>query len=292
MTTSSQASTITPPTDVYTRVTERIIELLEQGVIPWRQPWQPNGMPKNLISQRPYTGINAMLLNSLQYSQNHFLTWHQLQEIGGMVKKGEKGTLIVYQATKEKEVEKNGKTEMEKRSILKYYYVYNVEQCLNIPKKYLEVTKIPTELQDYSCEQIIHNMPLCPTIYYRGHEAYYMPHGDYITMPKLEYFESVTAFYETLFHEAVHSTGAKHRLSRESLYQNPSFGTELYSFEELIAEIGSCYLTSIGGVGIGNLENSTSYINGWLKVLKNDKKFIIQAASKAQKAVEYILNIS
>jgi len=286
-----QESTIIIPNDVYSRVTNRIIELLEKGVIPWRQPWQPNGMPKNLISQRPYTGINAMLLNSLEFTQNHFLTWHQLRQIGGHVKKGEKGALIVFQTKTEKVTEKNNELVVEKRSILKYYFVYNVEQCVNIPVKYLQYTKIPKEIVNKSCEKIIQEMPLCPTIYYRGGEAYYVPKHDYINMPKLQFFESMEAFYETLFHELVHSTGASHRLARKSVYEDINFGSETYSFEELIAEIGSCYLTTIGGVGLGNLENNASYIQGWLNVLQNDKKFIIQAASKAQRAVEYILNI-
>lgn len=287
-----QESIVLAPTDVYARVTNRIIELLEKGVIPWRQPWQPNGMPKNLISQRPYTGINAMLLNSLEFTQNHFLTWHQLQQIGGHVKKGEKGALIVFQTKTEKVTEKNDELVVEKRSILKYYFVYNIEQCLNIPTKYIQFTKIPKEIVNKSCEKIIQEMPLCPTIYYKGGEAYYVPKYDYITMPKLQFFESMEAFYETLFHELVHSTGASHRLARKSVYEDINFGSETYSFEELIAEIGSCYLTAIGGVGIGNLENNAAYIQGWLKILQNDKKFIIQAASKAQRAVEYILNIN
>lgn len=286
-----QESTVITQNDVYSLVTARIIELLEQGVIPWRKPWQPNGMPKNLISQRPYTGINAMLLNSLDYYHNHFLTWNQLQKIGGHVKKGEKGALIVFQSKKEKEIEENGETIIEKRSILRYYYVYNVGQCLGIPPKYIEYVKTPVEIINKSCEKIIQEMPLCPTIYYRGGEAYYVPKHDYINMPKLQYFESMEAFYETLFHELVHSTGASHRLARKSVYEDVNFGSETYSFEELIAEIGSCYLTTIGGVGIGNLENNASYIQGWLNTLQNDKKFIIQAASKAQRAVEYILNV-
>lgn len=277
--------------DVYSLVTNRIIELLEKGTIPWRKPWLPNGMPKNLISQRPYTGINTMLLNSLDFSKNYFLTWHQLQEIGGHIKRGEKGSFIVFQSKNEKEVQKNGEITIEKRSILRYYYVYNVEQCLNLPRKYTEVTKIPTEIIDKSCEKIVQGMPLCPTIYYRGNEAYYMPKHDYINMPKLDYFDSMASFYGVLFHELIHSTGALKRLARKSVCENTDYGNELYSLEELIAEIGSCYLTSIGGVGISNLQNSAAYIKGWLSVLENDKRFIVKAASKAQRAVEYILNI-
>lgn len=286
-----QESTTIAPTDVYSRVTNRIIELLERGVIPWRKPWQPNGMPKNLISQRPYTGINAMLLNSLDYAQNHFLTWHQLQQIGGSVKKGEKGALIIFQTKTEKTIERDEELVVEKRSILRYYYVYNVEQCSGIPQKYLQYTKIPVEIINKSCEKIIQEMPLPPIIYYRGHQAYYHTKDDYVNVPKLEHFDSIASFYEVTMHELVHSTGSLKRVGRKSVYENPHFGSEEYSMEELIAEIGACYLTSIGGVGIGHLENSAAYIQNWLYVLKNDKKFIVQAASKAQRAVEYILNI-
>jgi antirestriction protein ArdC len=286
-----QKVTLISPKDIYTRVTDRIIGLLEKGVIPWRKPWQPNGMPKNLISKRPYTGINSMLLNSLDYKQNYFLTHHQLQQIGGRVKKGEKGAFIIYATKYEKEEVKNGEIEMRQWTVLKSYTVFNVEQCSNIPEKYIKASQEPVEIITISCEQILQSMPLCPTIYYRGHEAYYSPKLDYINMPNVGYFESMASFYGVLFHELVHSTGALHRLARKSLYENAEFGSETYSLEELIAEIGSCYLTSIGGVGICDLANSAAYIQEWLSVLQNDKKFIVQAASKAQQAVDYILNV-
>ncbi|MBA4850506.1 ArdC family protein [Emticicia sp. BO119] len=287
-----QKVTLTSPNDVYTRVTEKIIALLEKDVVPWRKPWQPNGMPKNLISKRPYTGINAMLLNTLDYPQNYFLTHYQLQQIGGRVRKGEKGAFIIYATKYEKEVIKNGEMSLQEWTILKTYIVFNIDQCVNIPEKYIKSSQEPIELITVSCEQILQQMPLCPVIYYRGHEAYYDPKYDSITMPKLEQFESMASFYGVLFHELVHSTGALHRLARKSLYENTHFGSETYSFEELIAEIGSCYLTSLGGVGISHLNNSAAYIQGWLGLLQNDKKFIVQAASKAQQAVEYILNVN
>lgn len=285
-----QESTLTP-TDVYTRVTNRIIELLEQGVIPWRKPWQPNGMPKNLISKRPYTGINAMLLNSLDFTSNYFLTWNQLQDIGGKVKKGEKGALIIFQTKVEKEVAKNGDVEIQRWPIVKHYTVFNVSQCVNIPDKFKEVIHEPVEITNLSCEQIIYGMPQCPKIYYQGYQAYYSPKMDCIVMPKLDHFDSVTSFFTVLFHELIHSTGALHRLARKSLYENTHFGSELYSFEELVAEIGSCYLMSLAGLGIYDLANSAAYIQEWLELLQNDNKFIIKAASQAQKAVEYILNV-
>ncbi|RYU92859.1 ArdC family protein [Emticicia agri] len=286
-----QKSNPLTPNDVYTRVTNRIIELLEQGVIPWRKPWQPNGMPKNLISKRPYTGINAMLLNSLDFTSNYFLTWNQLQDIGGKVKKGEKGALIIFQTKVEKEVAKNGDVEIQRWPIVKYYTVFNVSQCVNIPDKFKEVIHEPVENINLSCEQIIYGMPRRPNIYYQGYQAYYSPKMDCIVMPKLDYFDSVTSFFNVLFHELIHSTGAIHRLARKSLCENTHFGSELYSFEELVAEIGSCYLMSIAGLGICDIANSAAYIQEWLGLLQNDNRFIIKAASQAQKAVEYILNV-
>lgn len=285
-----QESRIITSKDVYSRVTARIIELLEQGTIPWRKPWSA-GIPQNFISKRHYTGINAMLLNSLDFSTNSFLTWNQIQSIGGNVKRGEKGSLVVFQTTVEKEVEENGHSKVKKKSLLRYYFVFNIEQCLNIPEKFLNSNEVKSELTNISCERIIQEMPSCPIIRHRGNEAYYVIAEDCINMPCHTYFPDSIGYYDVLFHEIIHATGAQQRLARPSLYDNPYFGTELYSLEELIAEIGSCYLKSISGIGMGDLINNTAYIQGWLKVLKNDKKFILKAASKAQQAVEYILGV-
>lgn len=277
--------------DVYSMVTDRIIELLENGTIPWRKPWTEAGIPQNLISKRAYGGINVLLLNSLNFRNNLFLTWNQIQDVGASVKKGEKGTFAVLQCKTEKMVEKDGEEVLEKKYILRYYKLFNVGQCSNIPEKLLPKEEERNNHILVDCEEIIASMPLCPDILHSDDcEAFYSPSEDYIKIPFLSIFESSSAYYGTLFHELIHSTGAKSRLARPTIYDNPRFGSEMYSLEELIAEIGSCFLKSLTGIPFKDLENSAAYIENWLSVLKSDKRFIVQASSKAQQAVSYICN--
>ncbi len=275
--------------DVYALVTNRIIELLEAGTIPWRKPWTEKGLPQNLISKRYYRGINLMLLNSLDFSNNLFLTWKQLKTISASVKKGEKGTLVVFTKMVEQEVIKDGKPTIEKRSVLRYYKVFNIDQCTDIPSAFLLTEGKHNEpMQEYA--RIVSEMKDPPKIVHKEAKAFYDPGKDIINMPKLKSFESSEAYYDTLYHELIHSTGHAKRLNRKGIVENYDFGTEIYSEEELIAEIGACYLKSYTGIPIADLHNNASYIAEWLKVLKNNQRFIVIASARSQQAVEYILS--
>jgi antirestriction protein ArdC len=275
--------------DVYEVVTNRIILLLEQGTVPWRKPWTDKGLPMNAITKRPYRGINMMLLNSLDYSHNLYLTWKQIKTIGGSVLKGETGTVVVFTKLIEKEVEKDGKKEMERRSILRYYKVFNIAQCKDIPIEFMPKEDIEfTSLIE--CASVIGSMKDAPQIVHKKPDAFYLPKEDTINMPKMKTFKSSEGYYGTLFHELIHSTGHQNRLGRKELYENPKYGTEMYSLEELVAEIGACYLNSYCGLPITDMSNNAAYIDSWLSVFKGDTKILIRAASKAQQAVEYILN--
>lgn len=274
--------------DVYTLVTDHIITHLEKGVIPWRKPWTETGIPQNLISKRPYRGINILLLNALGYEQNLFLTWKQIKTIGASVNKGEKGNFVVFQKMTETTVEKDGKPVVEKKYILRYYKVFNVHQCKDIPEAFMpkEQEVLDTLLE---CQAVLANMQNPPTIVHKKHEAFYHPAEDYINMPKMKSFERQEAYYGTLFHELMHSTGHQSRVGRKEVFERIKFGSEAYSLEELVAEMGACYLKSYTGIPIALLENNAAYIKGWLEVLKNDTRFIVRAASRAQQGVEYIL---
>ncbi len=276
-------------TDVYSLVTDKIIELLGAGTIPWRKPWTEAGIPMNLISKRPYRGINLLLLNSLGYEQNLFLTWKQLKTISGSVKKGEKGIIVVFNKIIEHQIEKNGETKVEKKSFLRYYKVFNVAQCNNIPSAFMPLLEHNDHVPLDECQRVINEMIDCPIIRHEDIEAYYVPAMDYINMPIISSFDSATNYYGTLFHELIHSTGHQKRIGRKEVFQNPRYGTEMYSLEELVAEMGSCYLKSHTGTPIADLDNSAAYIREWLEVFKGDKRFVVMAASKAQQAVEYIL---
>lgn len=281
----------TKPVDVYSLVTDRIIELLEAGTVPWRKPWTDAGIPMNAISKRPYRGINTMLLNSFDFSHNRFLTWKQIKTVGGSVLKGEKGILVIFTKLVEKDVMRNGKLEKERNSFLRYYRVFNIEQCKDLPVEFL-----PKENDEaiplLECSAIVTGMKDAPKIVHKQAEAFYVPSEDYINMPKMKTFKSSEDYYGTLFHELIHSTGHQSRLSRKEVYENPKFGSEPYSLEELVAEIGSCYLKSSCGLSIVDMSNNAAYIANWLEVFKGDNGMVVRAASKGQQAVEYILKIT
>lgn len=276
--------------DVYELVTNRIIELLEAGTVPWQQPWTDAGMPRNLISQRPYQGINLWMLLSLNYEQNLFVTWEQLKKIGGSVNKDEHGQIVVYWR-KEKKEPKEGASEDKARTLtlLRYYKVFNIAQCRDIPADL--VPEVSNEDIDpiIECEAVINHMRDCPDIRYKENKAFYHIGDDYINMPKKKSFKAIEGYYSTFFHELVHSTGAEKRLGRKTVTEMAEFGSEPYSIEELIAEIGAAYLNSHTGILDKGIDNSAAYIQGWLTKLKNDKRFIISASGQAQKAVDFIL---
>lgn len=280
--------------DVYAIVTNKIIKLLDQGIIPWRKPWHGRGVPCNLLTMRPYRGINVMLLNMLGYQRNYFLSFNQVKAIGGSVKKDEKSQIVVFwkYLEKKKEAQDEKSEKQEAKRVLRYYHVFNIEQTTGIPERF-----IPPIVENDNdiitvCDEVITGMPNKPDIRHLDNEAYYQPIEDYINMPDIEYFKQSEAYYATLFHELVHSTGHESRLDRKGITEPTNYGSDLYSTEELIAELGSCYLQSHTGAVYDNLTNSAAYIKGWLKKLKDDRRCIMYASNCAQKACDYILNIN
>jgi len=283
-----EEKTKSKPKDVYSIVTDRIIALLEKGVAPWKQPWTNSGTPQNLITMRPYRGINTWLLATLGYSQNYFLTAKQLKEhFNGSVKKGEKASLVVFWNWKD--VTDEDSEETKQVPFLRYYMVFNVCQCEGIPVKKIPVaTRMNNPIK--ICEDMIEAMPQKPKVQFKEQKAYYEPIRDYINMPKLKTFDTSEHYYETHFHELIHSTGHPSRLNRKELMEMAEFWGDNYSVEELIAEMGACYLKSICGFTQG-FEQNASYLQGWLTRLRNDKHFVIYAAGKSQSAVDFILNV-
>lgn len=277
--------------DVYEMVTNRIIELLEAGTVPWQQPWSDSGVPMNLISKRPYRGINLWLLLSLNYQRNLFLTWDQLKKLGGSVNKDQHGHVVVFWKNVKNTSEQSVTDDKAKTgSMLRYYKVFNIEQCRDIPKDLIpELIKEEVD-PIMECEAIIQNMPDCPVIKHKESKAFYHIAEDYINMPKKKSFKSIEAYYSTFFHELVHSTGAEKRLGRKTLTEMAEFGSDSYSIEELIAELGAAYLCAFTSNFEKELQNSVAYIQSWLSKLKNDKRFIIQASGQSQRAVDLILN--
>jgi antirestriction protein ArdC len=279
--------------DIYQIVTDKIIALLETGTIPWLKPWNESGLPKNLLTQKPYRGINILLLNTLGYAQNYFLTFDQVKAVGGSVKKNERSQIVVF--WKWIDVKNPDTTppdeKKQQKPVLRYYHVFNVDQCTNIPE-HLMPTIIKRNDPIAECEGIVGHMPNKPTIKHESNEAYYHPIYDYVNVPRIETFIDSEQYYGTLFHELIHSTGHKNRLNRKELTEPTKFGTDQYSQEELIAEIGACNLKSHAGIVTDDLKNSAGYIQGWLARLHFDKRCIVYASAQAQKATDYILNIA
>jgi antirestriction protein ArdC len=275
--------------DVYAIITNRIVEQLEQGIVPWRKPWKEAGPPMNLISGKSYRGINVVLLGSLGYDLNCFLTFKQVKELGGSVRKGEKPCPVVFWKVEEKEDEVT--KEVSKKPFLKYHNVFNIAQCSKLPKDKLPVIEANQNDPIEVCEEIVTNMVQAPKIKYGKELAYYSVKYDYVSIPEMESFESSEAFYGTLFHELIHSTGHTSRLNRKELMEMNPFGSKVYSIEELTAEIGACYLNSLAGIDNEGMDNNVAYIQSWLEKLQNNKKFIFYASSNAQKAVDFILGI-
>jgi len=278
--------------DIYEKVTSLIIGQLENGVIPWRKPWNEAGLPMNLLTRRVYTGINYLLLNTLPYEQQYYLTFNQLRSIGGSVSADKKGHFVVLLKTTNA-VDKGNEERIIKKTVLRYFYVFNIAQCKDIPTHLVPDTVGHAENIPLSdCECILDDMPDCPEIRHGEAKAYYVPSEDYINMPPLELFSCSEEYYNVLFHELVHSSGHAKRLARPGVVESNDTDSAPYSLEELIAEIGACYINAYCGIANTTLPNSVAYIQSWLEVLRNDKKFVVQAASQAQKAVDYILDFT
>lgn len=278
--------------DVYEIINTRIIDQFEQGKIPWRQTWTKSGYPTNLITKRPYRGINVWLLLSLGFTRNLFLTYKQVKNAGGKIKEGEKACPVVFWNWIEpKETDPEG---TKKKPMLRYYLVFNIEQCEGLPENLNHYeSELLKDIQPIQlCGEVYENMPKKPKLQHKENQAYYHPLFDYVNMPKMNNFESAEAYYETLFHELIHATGHKTRLDRKELVQQAAMGGEQYSIEELIAEIGACYIASFCGMPQNDFSNHVAYIEGWLSKLKGDKRFIIYASGHSQKAADYILNIA
>ena len=269
----------------YERITERIVSLLEQGTVPWHKPWTvKTGLPRNLVSQKPYRGINVFLLMAMNYESPHWLTLRQANLLGGQIKPGEKSCPVVF--WKPMNVKDKESGEDRKISFLRLYHVFNVAQCQGLKK-------IPpaddSALVQTEPAEIVAKMPLPPAIQHGMAAACYSPANDTIDMPDRDRFERRGQLSRQLFHELVHSTGHEKRLKRAGIVDGNGFGSDPYGREELIAEMGSAFLCGYAGIVDRTINHSAAYLEGWLKQLKQDRTLIVHAAAQAQKAADFIL---
>jgi antirestriction protein ArdC len=291
-----------PKVDAYQAVTDRLVELLEQGVCPWAQPWKNRGSgfaPVNASTKKSYRGVNIWILLAEQcdkgYGANAWVTYKQAQAMGGNVRKGQKGTRIVFWRILEREsnseTKKDGSPKVDKIPLIRLYTVFNVEQCdgldFNTPAQ-------PEELPEFNpieaAEAIAAEYKSGPSLEHGGDRACYSPALDRVQMPKREQFDGAAAYYSTLFHEYAHSTGHKSRLDRD-LENGAGFGSDPYAKEELVAELAAAFLCGEAGIDNDTIERSAAYLSSWARRLKGDSRLIVQASSAAQKAADRIMGV-
>lgn len=283
-------------------VTDRIVEQLDKGIIPWQKPWSgaclADGGAINYVSRKPYSFLNQLLLGK----EGEWLTFKQIKDAGGDIKKGSKAGMVVFfkQVKMNKTVKNEDGSEKEEQRlvpILRYFNVFHIDDTEGIESKIKKEEETGTLIFPIdTAEEVItgylgrenalkfHNDKLTD-------RAYYSPTLDLVSVPMLSQYEIPEEYYSTTFHELVHSTKAKSRCDRDSEQHGiAAFGNEDYSREELVAEIGSAMLCNKIGIECEKaFKNSVAYIQGWLKALKNDNRAIVWASSRAEIAAKFIL---
>lgn len=278
--------------DIAKQVTAQIIAQLEAGTVPWVKPWRADakfsGQPYNAASNRCYRGINVALLCAPQYEHSAWLTFKQAKDAGANVRKGEKGSLIVFYkpfkvTDRNAQPDENGDRATRTIPLLRTFHVFNIAQVENLPAKFLPQPDTRTEPERHAAADALLAQA---TIRHGGDRAFYSPGPDFIQLPKAPDFRSVADYYATALHELTHWTGHKSRCNRDF---SGRFGNEQYAREELVAEMGAAFLCA--NVGIAGKLQHAEYIANWLQVLRGDHNAVLNAASLAQKAADFVLGI-
>jgi antirestriction protein ArdC len=269
---------------VYDVVNSKIVEMLEKGVVAWKRTWKKTTvLPMNLITKRPYTGVNFFILSFA--TSPYFLSFKQVQTLGGKVKKGSKAWPVVFFTMLETE-DKDNDGKKRRFPMLRYYKVFCADDVEGIENKIPKLEDENSENTPNSrCESVVANMPNKPKIVFNG-EPCYRVNEDTVYVPQMSLFKNSESYYAALFHELVHSTGNENRLNRTI---KSGFGTEPYGKEELCAEMGAAYLCALTGIDNNTFDNSAAYISGWLNAIKENPRIIVNSASAAFKAVRYII---
>lgn len=298
----TRAASDAPKFDPYQAITDQIVAQLEAGVAPWRKPWNAEfGMPRSLTTGKAYRGINPFLLSlsagARGFTSPFWGTYDALLERGGQVRKGETGTLIMFWKSYPSKTEVDKKGQPKRIFVMRTYKVFNVEQADAVEGKTFRVPVIEARTERTPVAEV--DAQLAPYlaqlagISFGGDRACYSPGADTVMVPAIEDHEDVPEFYSTLAHELAHSTGHASRLNRPELTAFAHFGDDLYSSEELVAEMAAAMVLGLTGVGSpATLANSAAYLGHWAEVLRGDSRLVIQAAAKAQKAADLILGVT
>ncbi|TCS04614.1 zincin-like metallopeptidase domain-containing protein [Rhizobium sp. BK418] len=287
----------TPRQDVYSRITNQIIEALEQGVKPWTQPWNAAHAAGHVSrplrhNGQPYAGINVLTLwasaMTAHYAAPIWMTFKQAIELGGHVRKGEKGSPVVYADTMRRTETDDATGDETERAIpfLKAYTVFNVEQIEGLPEHFHALAHASRNPDERIAGAESFFAATRADIRHGGDSAYYSPALDYIQMPPFEAFRDAQAYYATLAHEATHWTRHTTRLDRD--FGRKKFGDDGYAREELVAELGAAFLCADLGLVLEDRADHAAYIGHWLSVLKDDKRAVFAAAAHAQRAADYL----
>lgn len=283
--------------NAYEKITQTIIERLDKGIIPWQRPWHGTADGAiNYVTRRPYSLLNQMLLGR----PGEWLTWKQIQERGGHVKKGSEGGIVVYSdqfCPKELrgKVDENGESEEKLIRLLKYYYVYNIADVEGIESKIVDMPASNLQPNEVA-EQIIADYVAREGLKFYNEQpsnrAFYSLGHDSVTVPMLSQYQHVEEYYSTCFHEFTHSTMTASRCDRMAENKGAHFGNDPYAREELVAEIGAAFLINHCQMESEKaFRNSVAYLQGWRNAIAKDSKLIVAAAAKAERAANYILNI-
>lgn len=278
--------------NVYEIITQRILDKMSEGYIPWKKPWIGSAGSYNIISKKAYSITNQILLDH----RGAYATFKQWQDLGGRIKKGAKSEIVIFwkmQEIEEKD-EDNGEIRKKKIPLLRYYRVIHVSYVEGVAYPDPEETFDTEPIQE--AEDLLHSYldreKISLHILQDGNSAYYRPADDSITLPEISQFRITAEYYSTAFHECSHSTMKSWRCDREEKNKNSHFGNQAYSREELVAEISSAAILNHLRIETPEtLTNSAAYIQGWSKALKEDPKLFITASSRAEKAANYILGV-
>ncbi len=279
--------------DIYQSITERFLEQLKKGSVPWQQPW--TSCVQNIVSRKPYRGINAFTLGMTDRTSPFWLTFKQALDLGGHVKKGEKSLPVIYYKLLEKQdaagrpvVREDGRPD--RIPFIRWANVFNLDQTEGIEPPEIATTQNAGQPFEKAAA-IVENAKLCP-VHHAGFAAIYSPKDDVIRLPAPSTFRSQEDYFHTLFHEMTHATGHLSRLDREGITQPVKFGSERYSKEELIAELGAAFLSNEAGIlNQVQFDNSAAYLASWIEKLENDPRMIVSAASQSQKSADFVLGI-
>jgi antirestriction protein ArdC len=279
--------------DIHLAITERFINQLRAGSVPWQRPWQ--GV-MNIASRKNYRGINSLTLGLSKFASPFWMTFRQAHELGGHIRKGEKSAPIIYYKFLEKRDPSGNAVFTAKGKaatvpFLRWSNVFNLEQTEGVEAP--ELTAPPVNARPLGrAEELVRQTNLCP-IRKEGFAAAYSPHEDIIHMPPTGLFRSPEDYYHTLFHEMTHATGHASRLDREGITNPIKFGSDRYSKEELIAELGAAFLSNDAGIlDQVRFENSTAYLGSWISKFESEPTLLISAASHAQRSFNWVAGTS